>query len=79
MIDVSSDSHLQTSSQCLEDAFDLVVLVLTLSLDVEIHFCGIGETFEEMQEHLRGHLTNLLTFELRIPYQPRSASEIEGY
>lgn len=48
MVDVATDGHFQRTGQCLEDSFDLVVLVLTLGLDVQIHLRSIAETLEEM-------------------------------
>ena len=31
-----------------------------------------------MEEHLRGHFSNLLTFEVCIPDEPRAAAEVEA-
>ena len=79
MVDVAADCHFQTSGKCLEDALNLVVLVLTLCLDVEVHACGIAEALEEMEEHLGWHLSNLLTVELGIPNEPWSSTKVKGY
>ncbi len=48
MVDVSSDGHLQTTCQCLEDTLNLVVFVLAFCFDVEVHLSRIGERLEEM-------------------------------
>ena len=79
MIDIALDRHLDGTGQRLEDSFYLVMLVLTFGLDVEIHLGRIAQRLEEMQEHFRRHLPYLFTFEVGIPYQPRTASEIQGY
>lgn len=78
MIDVTAHSHLQSSCQCLEDALYLVVLISAFCLDVQVHLSGITQTLEEMQEHLRRHLSYLLTMKLSIPYQPGTTSEVEA-
>ena len=79
MIDVASDGHLQRSSQCLEYSFNLMVLVLSLSTNVQVHACGIAERLEEVQEHLGGNIAHTFAVELRIPYKPGPATEVEGY
>jgi len=48
MIDVALHGHLQTTGQRLEDSFYLVVLVLTLGLNVQIHLRRIAEALEEV-------------------------------
>lgn len=48
VIDVSSHRHLKTPCERFEDSFYLMMLVLTLGLDVEIHLCGIAEALKEM-------------------------------
>ena len=48
MIDITADSHLQRTGQCLEDSFYLMVLVLPLGLNVQIHLRGIAEALEEV-------------------------------
>ena len=79
MGDVTSDRHLQTAGQSLEDTFYLVVLVLPLGFDVQVHLRGIAEALEEMEEHLRGHLANLLPFELRIPDEPWTSAKVKRH
>ena len=79
MIDVTAHSHFQCSCQCLEDALYLVVLILSFGFDVQIHLSGIAEALEEMQEHLRRHLANLLTVELCVPNQPGATTEVQAY
>ena len=37
MIDIPTECHLDGSCQSLEDAFYLVVLILSFGLDVEVH------------------------------------------
>ena len=75
---ISADSHSQAASKRFEDAFYLVVFVLTFCLDVQIHRCAIGQTFEEVQEHFCWHLTDFLAMELSIPHQPRSSAKVKG-
>ncbi len=78
MLYIALNGHLQSTCQGLEDTLYLVVLVCALRLDVQVHTGSIRQALEEMQEHLRGHLANLLPVELGIPYQPRTASEIQA-
>ena len=78
MIDITADGHFQGTGEGFEDALDFVMLVLAFGTNVEIHLGSITETLEEMQEHLRRHLSYLLTMELSIPYQPRTTTKIEG-
>ena len=48
MIDITSHGHLQCTGQRLEDPFYLMVLILTLGLDIQIHLRSIAEALEEM-------------------------------
>ena len=77
MVDVSLHRHFQRASQRLENAFYLVVLVLSLRLDVEVHLCRVAQTLEEVLEHLGRHFAHLLTMELGVPDEPWTASEIQ--
>ena len=79
MIDISPYCHLQGTGQCLENALYLVVLVLSLSLDVEVHPGSIAQTLEEVQEHLCRHFTDSLAMELSVPYQPGASSKVERH
>ena len=79
MMDVATDSHLQCPSQCLEDAFYLMMLIVSFCSYIEIHACTVTEAFEEVEEHLCGHVSYLLAMELRLPYQPGATTEIKGY
>ena len=79
MENITTDRHLERTGQRLEDALDLMMLIGALGLDVEIHLRSIAQALEEMKEHLRGHLSDLLTLELRIPYQPGPSAEVESY
>lgn len=79
MENITTDRHLERTGQCFEDALDLMMLIGALGLDVEIHLRSIAQALEEMKEHLRGHLSDLLTLELRIPYQPGPSAEVESY
>ena len=56
MIDISFYRHFDGSGQRFEDALDLVVLVLSFGLDVQVHLRCVAQTLEEVQEHLGGHL-----------------------
>ena len=79
MIDVSTHCHLDRPGKGFEDAFYLVVFIGSFGLDVEVHFCRIGQAFEEVQEHLRRHIPDSLPSKFGIPYQPGSASKVEGH
>lgn len=79
MFDIALHSHLESTRKRLEDTFYLVVFVSALSFYIEIHASGIGETLEEMQEHLRRHLSHLFSFEFGIPHKPRSATEVQRH
>ena len=78
-MDIAAYSHPDCTCESFEDTFNLVVLVLSLRPDVQIHACSVRKTLEEMQEHFRGHLANLLAIKLGIPNEPRTATEVEGY
>ena len=78
MVDVAPDGHLEGTCESLEDAFDLVVLILALGLDVEVDASGIGERLEEVMEHLSGDIAYLFAMELGIPNEPGTAAEVEG-
>ena len=77
MVNVATNGHLKSACKRLEDAFDLVVLVLTLGLDVEVDAGGIGKRLEEVMEHLGGHVANTFAMELGIPHEPGTATEVE--
>ena len=79
MVDVATDCHLERACQGLEDTFYLVVFVLPLRLDVQVHLGSIAQTLEEVEEHFRRHLANALTEERGIPYKPGTATEVESY
>src|SRR6185312_10032978 len=65
--------------KCLEDGFYLMMLILALAFDIEIATRPIGKGLEEMKEHLRGHLADLLAPELGIPYQPVASAKIDQH
>ena len=44
LVDIALHGHLQGTCQGFEDAFNLVVLVLALGLDVEVHAGSIRQT-----------------------------------
>ena len=77
VIDVAADGHAKRTGKCFEYPFDFVVLISALGFDVEIHSCGIAQTFEEMEEHFRWHLSDAFTIELGVPHQPRPPTKIE--
>ena len=79
MVDIPSDCHFQGPCQCLEDAFYFMVLVIAFGTDMEIHLGSIAEALEEMQEHLSRHLPDFFPMELRVPNEPRSSPEVQGY
>ena len=76
---ITANGHLQCTGQGLEDALNLVVFVIALSFDVEIHLGAVAQALEEMQEHLRWHLANLLALEFGIPHQPGSSAKVETH
>ena len=76
MVDVTADCHFQAAGQSLEDTFYLVVLILSLGLDVQVHLGGIAETLEEVVEHLGGNVADIGAPELDIPDEPGAASEV---
>ena len=78
MVDVAPDGHLKGTCESFEDTFDLMVLILTLGLDVEVDAGGIGERLEEVKEHLGGNIANLFAMELGIPHEPRTSTEVES-
>lgn len=47
MVYVTPDSHLKASCKCFKDAFYLVMFILSLRFDVEIHFRRIAQTLEK--------------------------------
>ena len=79
MVYVPFDSHFQRTCQSLEDSLYLVVLILSLSLNVEVHLRSIAKTLEEVKEHLCWHLSNFLSMEAGIPYQPWASAKVECY
>ena len=48
MVYVATDCHLQRTRQGFEYALNLVVFVVAFCLDIQVHFCSIGETLEEV-------------------------------
>ena len=79
VMDVATDSHLEGAGESLEDAFDLVMLVVAFCLDVEIDARTVAERLEEVEEHLGWHIAYTFAMELSIPHQPRTATEVEGH
>ena len=43
MIDISFQCHFQSTCKRFKDTFYLVMLILSFSLDVQIHFCSITQ------------------------------------
>ena len=79
MVYIAVYGHLQRTCQRLEDALYLVMLVFALSLDVQVHLGSVAQALKEVEEHLCGQLANFFTMELSIPYQPGTASKVEGH
>ena len=77
MGNISAHSHAKTTGKSFEDTFYLVMLILTFSLDVEIHASAVRKALEEMHEHLSRHLTYPLAMKLRVPNQPWASSKIQ--
>lgn len=79
MVNIAFHGHADAAAQSLEDAFDLVVLVVATGLDIQIHAGGVAQTLEEMEEHLGRHAADILAVELGIPHDPGTASEVEHH
>ena len=79
VVDIATYCHTDGAGKGFEDTFDLVVLVLPFSLDIEVHASGVAEALEEMEEHLGGHLADALAVEVGLPYEPGAPAEVEGY
>ena len=77
-MDVAAEGHAQAARKSLEDALNLVVLVLPVGSDVEVDACSIGEALEEMEEHLGGHVADVFAAELCLPLEPGTAAEVKG-
>ncbi len=77
MINVASHSHFQCSCQGFEYAFDLVMLVLSFGLDVQVHLRCVAQTLEEVQEHFGRHFADFFAMEFGIPNQPGATAEIQ--
>ena len=56
-----------------------MMLVLALSLYIEVHTRCVAQALEEMSEHFRGHIADVLPMEVDIPHQPRTPAEVEGH
>ena len=56
-----------------------MMLVHTLGTDIQIHAGSVAQALEEMEEHLRRHISHFLTVELSVPNQPRTATEIQRH
>ena len=78
MFNVTTHSHTQTTGQGLKNALYLVMLVLAFSLYVEVHTRCIRQAFEEVEEHLGGHIANALSLEFDIPYEPGTSTQVDG-
>src|ERR1700735_3312522 len=57
-----------------ENGFDLVVLVLSVTFDVQVASRRVREGFEKMEEHLRRHFPDHFSFEFSVPYDPATAA-----
>ena len=77
MVDVSLHGHLQRTGQSFEDTLNLMMFILSLCLDIQIHQSRIAQRLKEMEEHLGRHFANLFALKLRIPHQPGTATKIE--
>ena len=78
MVYVAPHGHFERTGERLEDAFNFVVLVFSFRTYVEVHTGSITKTLEEVQEHFRGHVANILTMELSIPNKPGTSAEVES-
>ena len=79
MMDIPSYCHFDTSCQGLEDTFYEMMLVFSPGLHIEVHHGGIGQTLEEVLEHLGGHIAYTFAMELHVPHEPRTSPEVESH
>lgn len=75
---IATDGHLQRAGKSLEDALDLVVLIVAFGLDIKIDAGTVAERLEEVQEHLGRHIADTLAMEFGIPYKPWTSAEVES-
>ena len=78
-MDIAIDSHLKASCERLEDSFDLMVLVVTFGLDIEIDAGTVAERLEEMQKHLGWHISYSFAMKLGIPHEPWPSAKVESH
>ena len=79
MVYVAAHGCSEGTGQGFEDGFCLVVLIITIGLDIEIHEGCVREALEEMEEHLGGHVAHVLAMERCLPDEPGTAAEIERH
>jgi len=78
MVYIAAYSHADSPCQRLENSFNLVMLILPLRLDVQVHTGSITEALEEVQEHFCRHLPYPFPMEISIPHQPGAPAEVKG-
>ena len=79
MAHISCYRHLDGTRKGFEDALNLMVFVLSLSADAQVHKCGVAKAFEEVEEEFCGYISDTFALKFGIPLQPRATAEIEGY
>ena len=62
MVVVALDGHAQGTGESLEDGLNLVMFIGAQCFDGEVYLCAVRETFEEMKNHLGGHVAYPLAF-----------------
>ena len=78
MVYVTAYGCTESTSQGFEDGFCLMMLVVAVGLDIEVHQGCVREALEEMEEHLCGHVAYTFAMELGLPDEPGASAEVEG-
>ena len=78
MVYVAAHGSAEGTGQGFEDGFCLMVLIVAVGLDIEVHQGGVREALEEMEEHLGGHVAYMFAMELGLPDEPGASAEVEG-
>ena len=76
---VTTDGCTERAGKGLEDGLGLVMFVIAFGLDIEVHEGSVGETLEEMEEHLGGNVADALSVEGGLPDEPGASAKVEGH
>ena len=66
-VNITPDSHLDGTSQSLEDSFNLMMFIRAFRFDIQVHAGSVAQAFKEMQEHFGRHIPYFLTVKGSIP------------